>query len=109
MKEIAAALVKAQYKRLKRIKEQRMWTSLTNGFENDLWATPFGNYANMEGNAGSLPFSLASFITEAPLLTSVFGDPRGGAPLGWTNVMNLDPTSENRWSNQIIQPVYLVL
>jgi hypothetical protein len=93
--------VKAQYKRLKRIKEQRMWTSLTNGFENDLWATPFGNYSEMEGNAGKLPYGLPSFISEVPLLSSAFADPRGGAPLGWTNVMNLDPTAENRWSNQI--------
>jgi hypothetical protein len=94
--------VKAQYKRLKRIKEQRMWTSLTNGFENDLWATTLNNNAEMEGNAGKLPYSLPAFITEIPMTGSPFGaDQRGDAPFGWTNVMNLAPSSETRWSNQI--------
>jgi len=94
--------VKAQYKRLKRIKEQRMWTSLTNGFENDLWATTFNNNAEMEGNAGKLPYSLPAFITEIPMTGSPFGaDQRGDVPFGWTNVMNLAPSAETRWSNQI--------
>lgn len=94
--------VKAQYKRLKRIKEQRMWTSLTNGFENDLWATTLNNNAEMEGNAGKLPYSLPAFITEIPMTGSPFGaDQRGDVPFGWTNVMNLAPSSETRWSNQI--------
>jgi hypothetical protein len=94
--------VKAQYKRLKRIKEQRMWTSLTNGFENDLWASTFNNNVEMEGNAGKLPYSLPSFITEIPMTSTPFGaDQRGDAPFGWANVMNLSPTAEPRWSNQI--------
>lgn len=94
--------VKAQYKRLKRIKEQRMWTSLTNGFENDLWASTLNNSVEMEGNAGKLPYSLPSFITEIPMTSTPFGaDQRGDAPFGWSNVMNLSPTAEPRWSNQI--------
>ena len=92
--------VKAQYKRLKRSKEQRMWTSLINGFENDLWATPFANYSNMEAVGGRLPYSLPAFITEVPDVGNTFGL-RGGAPIGWTNVMNINPSSEDRWTNQI--------
>jgi hypothetical protein len=99
--------VKAQYKRLKRQKEQRMWTSLLNGFEDDLWRTPFGNFAEMEGSGGKLPFSLPAFITEVPDFNNAFGI-RGSTPLGWTSVMNLSnnatsstTTGEDRWTNQI--------
>jgi hypothetical protein len=99
--------VKAQYKRLKRQKEQRMWTSLLNGFEDDLWRTTFGNSAEMEGSGGKLPFSLPAFITEVPDFNNAFGL-RGSVPLGWTAVMNLSnnhtsstTTGEDRWTNQI--------
>lgn len=99
--------VKAQYKRLKRQKEQRMWTSLLNGFEDDLWRTTFGNFSEMEGSGGKLPFSLPAFITEVPDFNNAFGV-RGSTPLGWTSVMNLannhtssTTTGEDRWTNQI--------
>lgn len=99
--------VKAQYKRLKRQKEQRMWTSLLNGFEDDLWRTTFGNSSEMEGSGGKLPFSLPAFITEVPDFNNAFGV-RGSVPLGWTSVMNLannqtstTTTGEDRWTNQI--------
>lgn len=101
--------VKSQYKRLKRQKEQRLWTSLLNGFENDLWYTTFGQSAEMEGTGGKLPFSLPAFITEVPdFNNTALGGPRGGAPLGWTSVMGLaqnegknDTDGEIRWTNQI--------
>jgi hypothetical protein len=99
--------VKSQYKRLKRQKEQRLWTSLLNGFENDLWASPFGNNTQMEQAGGSLPYSLPCFITEVPDFNNAFGV-RGGAPLGWSSVMQLalnsassTTTGEQRWTNQI--------
>jgi hypothetical protein len=99
--------VKSQYKRLKRQKEQRMWTSLLNGFENDLWASPFGMSAEMEGAGGKLPYSLPCFINELPDFNNAFGI-RGGLPLGWSTVMGLannasnsDTAGEDRWTNQI--------
>ena len=101
--------VKAQYKRLKRSKEQRMWTSLLNGFENDLWRTPFGNYGEMEAASGKLPYSLPAFISELPDFNNAFGV-RGGATPGWTggqvlglanNPTNTDTAGEDRWTNQI--------
>lgn len=99
--------VKAQYKRLKRQKEQRMWTSLLNGFENDLWASPFGNSSEMESPGGKLPYSLPCFINEVPDFNNAFGV-RGGLPLGWSTVMQLannatnsDVAGEDRWTNQI--------
>ena len=99
--------VKAQYKRLKRQKEQRMWTSLLNGFEDDLWRTTFGNSSEMEGSGGKLPFSLPAFINEVPDFNNAFGN-RGGLPLGWSTIMGLAnnstnsvTTGEDRWTNQI--------
>jgi hypothetical protein len=99
--------VKAQYKRLKRSKEQRMWTSLLNGFENDLWRTPFGNSGEMEAASGKLPYSLPAFISEVPDFNNAFGV-RGGMPLGWSSVLGLANNStnsvtsgEDRWTNQI--------
>jgi hypothetical protein len=99
--------VKAQYKRLKRSKEQRMWTSLLNGFENDLWRTPFGNSGEMEAASGKLPYSLPAFISEVPDFNNALGV-RGGMPLGWSTVLGLANNStnsitsgEDRWTNQI--------
>lgn len=94
--------VKAQYKRLKRSKEQRMWTSLLNGFEDDLWRTTFGNSGEMESAGGKLPFSLPAFITEITDPGNPFGV-RGGMPIGWNTVMGLanGSSGERRWTNQI--------
>lgn len=94
--------VKSQYKRLKRSKEQRMWTSLLNGFEDDLWRTTFNNSGEMETAGGRLPFSIPAFITEVPDLSNPFGL-RGGMPLGWNTIMGLSNGSsgERRWTNQI--------
>ena len=91
---------KVMYKRVKRIKEMRMWTSMLNGMENDLWATPFGNYGTMESAGGKEPYSLPSFITETLNTNLTLGE-RGGVPAGWTNILGIDPTVDARWSNQV--------
>jgi hypothetical protein len=90
---------KVMYKRVKRIKEMRMWTSMLNGMENDLWATTFGNYGNME-TGGKEPYSLPSFITETVNSDLTFGE-RGGVPTGWTNILGINPANDPRWTNQI--------
>lgn len=94
---------KVQYKKLKRIKEQRLWTSITNGFENDLWAATDGGQASMEGTAGKLPYSLPAFITENTHSGNTLnGGQRGGLPGDWTtSLMDVDPDTENRWTNHI--------
>ena len=91
---------KVMYKRVKRIKEMRMWTSMLNGMENDLWASPSGNYANMEGSGGKEPYSLPAFITETVSSNVSLGE-RGGVPFGWTNILGIDPTADTRWTNQV--------
>ena len=99
-----SASTKVAYKRLKRIKEQRMWTSMLNGFEEDLWAVP--SIANMESDSGKLPYSLPYFLTE---IAQDFGGAlgrRGTAPFtASTNtahtVMRISPFTENRWTNVV--------
>lgn len=98
---------KTMYKRLKRIKEQRMWTSMLNGFENDLWASPFGNESNMETASGKEPYSIPALITESVNSDISLGE-RGGAPFNtaaarWSTLQGINPTAGNdpRWSNQI--------
>jgi hypothetical protein len=92
---------KVLYKRLKRIKEQRMWASMLNGMENDLWAAPYGQSGTMEAASGKEPYSLPAFITETVSTITTFGD-RGGRIPGFGNtVLGIDPTVDARWSNQI--------
>ena len=99
-----AASTKVAYKRLKRIKEQRMWTSMLNGFEEDLWAVP--SISGMEDESGKLPYSLPYFISE---IGQNFGGSlglRGTAPYTGTSnasttVMRINPFTENRWTNCI--------
>jgi hypothetical protein len=95
---------KGVYKRLKRIKEQRMMTSMLNGMETDLFRPTLTNASEMEGANGKLPSSIASFITEQAIdAKSVTGRYRGGRPLGYTgNVMGVDPTTELRWTNEVV-------
>ena len=81
-----------------------MWTSMLNGFEEDLWAVP--SIANMEADTGKLPYSLPFFLTE---LSQNFGGSlglRGTAPYtASTNtahtVMRISPFTENRWTNPV--------
>jgi hypothetical protein len=99
-----AASTKVAYKRLKRIKEQRMWTSMLNGFEEDLWAVP--SVTGMEDESGKLPYSLPYFISE---VATQFGGAlgrRGTAPYTASSntahtVMRISPFTENRWSNVV--------
>ena len=99
-----AASTKAAYKRLKKIKEMRMWTSMLNGMEEDLWARP--DVAQMEAETGRLPYSLPYFLTE---VGQDFGGAlgrRGTAPYtASTNtshtVMRISPFTESRWTNAL--------
>lgn len=90
---------KVAYKRLKKIKEQRLWTSMTNGFEEDLWAPP--SNSQMEVESGRLPYSLPTFITARGRNFGGFLGGRGTTPQGFTTVMGLDPTVDQRWSNLV--------
>jgi len=86
---------KTAYKRLKRIKEMRLWTSFLNGMEADLWAGAYTNSSAMESSTGTLPYSIGSFISEN---TSVYHSFNTGDE---TTVMGLTPSSESKWRNQL--------
>ena len=95
--------LKTAYKRLKRAKEQRMTTSLVNGLEESLWATPWGQSGEMEGSSGKTPYSIPAFITENG--KTVGGEFKGYVPGlaagDWTTVAGIDPDDQAIWGNQI--------
>jgi hypothetical protein len=76
------------FKKVKRLKEQRMWTSMMNGFEEDLWAVP--STTDMEAASGSTPYSLACFINENT----------NGIPLGFSTLEGISQATEAKWRCQ---------
>ena len=90
----------AVYKKLKRVKEQRLWTSLLNGMEDALFAAP--ESAEMESASGTKPYSIPCFInqggaeTAAGTYTGLYND--GSA--SWTTVEGIDPTVKTKWVPQ---------
>ena len=92
--------LKVAYKRLKRAKEQRMVTSLTNGLEASLWTSPWNQTSEMESSSGKIPFSIPAFITENGATHE--GEWRGQqADAAWTTIAGIDPGDEAKWNNQI--------
>ena len=88
---------KVAYKRLKRIKEMRLWTSFLNGMENDLWKQASGNASEMETSTGALPYSIPAFISEHDGTT-------GTTYVPWasdTTIMGVNPANESKWRNQV--------
>lgn len=86
-----------QYKRLKRQKEQRMWTSMLNGMEAALAAVP--DVAGMESAQGKLPYSIPAFINEqADGL--FFKTATVTGKTAWATKQGIDPTQEARWKPQ---------
>jgi hypothetical protein len=86
-----------QYKRLRKKLEQRMWTSIVNGMETKLWASPAAvgsQSAQMESQSGTEQFSIPAFITED---TTNYHSAAGG----WTTIMNINPATETKWRNQV--------
>ena len=94
---LSVSAQKVAYKKLKRIKEMRLWTSFLNGMENDLWAQANGNAAEMETNTGSLPYSIPAFISEHDGTT-------GTTYVPWTSdttIQGINPANESKWRNQV--------
>jgi hypothetical protein len=76
------------YKRLKRVKEQRLWTSILNGMEDALFAIP--SKSDMEDSTGTRPYSIPAFLNEEA----------NGLYSGFTDVQGLDPTVYTKWVPQ---------
>ena len=85
------------YKRLKRIKEMRLWTSFLNGMEDDLFAVP--DRAQMEASTGEKPYSIPCFING-----NANGTPRDAAGAAWTSdqVMGLSGSANAKWKPQVV-------
>ncbi len=83
-----------QYKRLRKKIERRMWTSMINGMEAELWNTPHtaAVEAEMEASSGEAVYSIPAFVTE---------DTTNFHPEGWTTIMGIDPANETRWRNAV--------
>lgn len=80
-----------QFKNLRDSKRQACHVSLYNGLENAIWATP--NAGTMESLTvtGGRPYSIPCFIAE-----------NGIAPAGFSTIMQVDPTANVRWRNQVV-------
>jgi hypothetical protein len=90
----------AVYKRIKRQLEQRMWTSMINKMEDQLFAVP--EVANMEDDGGTQPYSIPAFVNEES--NTLYGSSATGAPgAAWTTVENISPTSETKWQNAVVR------
>ena len=86
------------YKRMKYTKEQRVWTSLLNGVENQLFAVPI--VANLETNTGKQPYSIAAFINEETN-GQFHSDPPTGQS-AWTTIEGINPATDAWWRPQQI-------
>lgn len=84
-------------KRMRRVKETRMWNSLLNGMEDQLFAAP--DKTKMESETGKEPYSLPVHMNEQTntLFNTVTTAGAGGA---WTVVQNLDPAALTGWKSQ---------
>ena len=76
------------YKRLKRIKEQRLWTSILNGMEDALFAVP--SNSAMEATTGTRPYSIPAFLNEET----------NGLYSGFSTVQGLAPATYSKWVPQ---------
>jgi len=76
------------YKRLKRIKEQRLWTSILNGMEDALFAIP--SNGDMEATNGTKPYSIPAFVNEES----------NGLYTGFSDVQGLAPATYSKWVPQ---------
>ena len=92
---MSAKGLKTIYKRLKRIKEMRLWTSLIHGMEDDLAGNPHGAVAEaaMEQENGDTPYSLFAFVNEES----------NGLPDTWTTKEQLNPSNLAGWVPQQVQ------
>lgn len=89
----------AAYKRIRRLKEQRLATSLANGLEKSIFRPAIGNQAEMETNSGLLPLSIPAFIHEN--LTSTTDGYRGALPIGWSGTLTgITVADEPKFTNQ---------
>ena len=92
------------FKRVRRMKEQAMWTSILNGMESSLWRLPANNEAQMEQAGGKRQNSIPVFINEQDATSAAANSPGDGlytdtasGAAEWTTIMGRNPTSFAHW------------
>jgi hypothetical protein len=85
------------YKRLKRTKEQRLWTSIINGIEDQLFAVP--RTAAMETATGKQPYSIPAMVNEETNGLFFSTDTPSGET-AWTTKQGINPVTETKWKPQ---------
>lgn len=105
--EMSEGAMKRMWKKVRFAKEQRMWTSILGGLEDQFWQPAHvytgGTdwYTQMESSSGQQPYSILAFVTED---TQAPGDNSGitylNHPQGWTTLESVDPESNSNWRNK---------
>ncbi len=98
------------FKKVRKMKEQAMWTSILNGMEASLWRLPANNEAQMEQADGKRQNSIPVFINEQDATSAaankpgdgLFTDTASGAA-EWTTIMGRNPTNFDHWRCQRAQ------
>lgn len=90
--DMSESAARVKYKSIRKKIEQRMWTSMINGFESKIWQDANGKTTDMESADGKEQFSIPSFITENT--TNYHHN-------GWTTIQGIDPANETKWRNQV--------
>lgn len=85
------------YKHLKRVLEQRMWTSLFGKIEDQLWAVP--EVADMETNTGKQPYSIPAIINEEAN-GLFYSTATVTGKTAWTTLQGINPVTQPKWVPQ---------
>jgi len=95
LKKGARAMV---FKRIIKAKWSNLFVSLVNHMERQFFATP--NTTTMEAASGKVPLSLFCTLTD---IGATLTDPKptGIAPVGFTTVQGVNPTTQTRWRNPV--------
>jgi hypothetical protein len=88
------------FKRLMKVKRQKMFTDLWDKMESDYWAAP--NATTMEGGNtnGADPYSLLCFVTGDGLAVPSTTNSHTSTTGTWTTIETLNPTTYTNWANQ---------
>jgi len=84
------------YKKLKRTKEQRLWTSILNGMEDALFAAPDSTLMEGGGATATRPYSIPTFVNECT--NANYRDQTAGED--FVTVQNLSGDTYSKWRPQ---------
>lgn len=89
------------FKRLMKVKRQKMFTDLWDKMESDYWTLP--DVTNMEGGNtnGVDPYSLLAFVTADGLVPSATNGGLAAGTGAWTTIEQINPTTYANWVNQV--------